>query len=440
MDYPEIQVKNEPFEYAADGQQMAYSDKVKEEPADVCDSDYDYFSPELMASIPSEPLFPDLIKTDSDLFSVEAFLNADLSPAAVKLENDTCDLEHQTTFTIAAGGNNKEAPPGMVNIGNFEGNEDKRKIIIARPKKLPAAAATTKPYAKSTNSMECQYCGAKFSSAKWFSKHFCPQKGEQLHGISVVNLVSAPQLQKKETDGVLKAKQRNIYNTRKCRVCDELFPTFSIMLKHFMSHYNLKKDATTSQGIPNVQLKAAGPSTQTNFKRKLDADDVILPQPTYEYASDSFPIKIAPASSSGRQGIKICKECGQSFSSQSQLVDHFLTHYNLTLKRNPPTTSVAADLPAPTNPPKKPQVIYACNQCTGQFPSITRLRQHQQNVHSEEEAVQCKVCDSWFNSQKYLLRHMQRKHEATAECNVCHQKFTEMELPNHFLKHYNMKL
>lgn len=481
MDYPEIQVKNEPFEYAADGQ-IAYSEKVKEEPVDVCDSDYDYFSPELMASIPSEPLFPDLIKTDSDLFSVAEFLNTDLSPSAVKLENDLCDeaLEHQTTFTITANTpNKKELPPpaytGMVNIGNFEGNVDQNKrsgkLIIARPKKLPTntTTTTTKPYAKSTNSMECQYCGAKFSSAKWFSKHFCPQKGEQLHGISVVNLVSAPQLQKKADSGdVLKAKQRNIYSTRKCRVCDQSFPTFSLMFEHFMSHYNLKKDTgNTSQGsIPNVQLKAAGPSvataaTQGNFKRKLDADDVILldnsggmtikQQTTakYEYPPDGYPIKIAPASSSGRQGIKICKECGQSFSSQSQLVDHFLTHYNLTLKRNPATTTstttavAATDLPsATTTAPatKKPQVIYACNQCPGQFPSITRLRQHQQNVHSEEEAVQCKVCDSWFNSQKYLLRHMQRKHEATAECNVCHQKFTEMELPNHFLKHYNMKL
>lgn len=473
MDYPEIQVKDEPFEYT-DGHIYGDShqaNKVKEEPVEsVCDSDFDYFSPELMASIPSEPLFPDLIKTDSELFSVAEFLNTDLSPSGTMMTVKTEEMLEENVFSDAVS-TKKEPPPsctGMVNIGNFEGTNEQEKrsgkIIIARPKKPSSTHATTKPYTKSTNTMECQYCGAKFSSAKWFSKHFCPQMGEQLHGISVVNFVSAPQPKKSETSSdVLKAKQRNIYSTRKCRVCDQSFPTFSLMFEHFMSHYNLKTDGTQQPGMPNVQLKP-GPSllvpTQGNFKRKLERDtddvapsnndnDVILidnnsgmtiKQSKYDFPD--YPIKIAPASSSGRQGIKICKECGESFSSQSQLVDHFLTHYNLTLKRNPPASQQQP--PAVESPPsttaKKPQVIYACNQCSGQFPSLTRLRQHQQNVHSDEEAVQCKVCDSWFNSQKYLLRHMQRKHEATAECNVCHQKFTEMELPNHFLKHYNMKL
>lgn len=465
MDYPGIQVKDEPFEYS-DGQVYGDSqevNKIKNEPVE----DYDYFSPELMASIPSEPLFPDLIKTDSELFSVAEFLNTDLSPpTTIKTE----EILGEDEVDVGAVNTKKEPPPsctGMVNIGSFEGTPDQNKgsgkIIIARPKKPPSTHATTKPYTKSTNTMECQYCGAKFSSAKWFSKHFCPQMGQQLHGISVVNFVSAPQSAKKsDTGDLMKAKQRNIYSTRKCRVCDQSFPTFSLMFEHFMSHYNLKKDGT-QPGISNVQLKP-GPSLlappPSNFKRKLEHDttsdmqsnndndvilienssDMTIKQSKYEFPD--YPIKIAPASSSGRQGIKICKECGQSFSSQSQLVDHFLTHYNLTLKRNPAPLQQqpsAVELPPPSTP-KKPQVIYACNQCPSQFPSITRLRQHQQNVHSEGEAVQCKVCESWFNSQKYLLRHMQRKHEATAECNVCHQKFTEMELPNHFLKHYNMKL
>lgn len=455
MDYPEIQVKDEPFEYSEGQVYDSQQNKVKEEP--VCD--YDYFSPELMASIPSEPLFPDLIKTDSELFSVAEFLNTDLSPVATIKSEEMLEDDVSEVFTV------EKSPPsctGMVNIGSFkettEQNKNTGKLIIAKPKKPPSSTSASKPYAKSTNTMECQYCGAKFSSAKWFSKHFCPQMGEQLHGISVVNLVSAPQCMKNSNEtSDMKNKQRNIYSTRKCRVCDQSFPTFSLMFEHFMSHYNLKKDGM-QPSIPNVQLKP-GPSlvphVQGNFKRKLedvnedavetDNDDVILidnngmtiKQPKYEFSD--YPMKIAPASSSGRQGIKICKECGESFRSQSQLVDHFLTHYNLTLKRNTPVSQQPSTVESPPSTTKKPQVIYTCNQCAGQFPSITRLRQHQQNVHSEE-AVQCKVCESWFNSQKYLLRHMQRKHEATAECNVCHQKFTEMELPKHYLKHFNMKL
>lgn len=464
-------MKNEPYEYS-DGQvyDSQQAKQVKIEPVEsVCDSDYDYFSPELMASIPSEPLFPDLIKTDSELFSVAEFLNTEMSPVATIKTEEL--LEEEGVGEVVNLNNIKKEPPpsctGMVNIGSFEHTADQNKntgkIIIARPKKPPSTtSATSKPYAKSTNTMECQYCGAKFSSAKWFSKHFCPQMGEQLHGISVVNLVSAPQTKKNmnEMSDVLKPKQRNVYSTRKCRVCDQSFPTFSLMFEHFMSHYNLNKDGTQPPSIPNNVQLMPGPSlltttpVQGNFKRKLEEDDdgepnnddvilidnngMTIRQPKYEFPD--YPMKIAPASSSGRQGIKICKECGQSFKSQSQLVDHFLTHYNLTLKRNPPVSQQPSTMESPTSTTKKPQVIYTCNQCTGQFPSITRLRQHQQNVHSEEEAVQCKVCQSWFNSQKYLLRHMQRKHEATAECNVCHQKFTEMELPHHYLKHFNMKL
>lgn len=471
--FPEIQIKNEPNEYS---NELLYDsitqNKVKEEPVEsVCD--YDYFSPEFMASIPSEPLFPDLMKTDSELFSVAEFLNTDLS-----LPNTTVKTEEMLDENIAEVTVKKEMPPactGMVNLCNFKGNTDQSKntgkIIIAKPKKPPSSTThtiTPKPYAKSTNTMECQYCGAKFSSAKWFSKHFCPQMGEQLHGISVVNLMTAKKSDVIVDTEMMSAKQRNVYGTRKCRVCDQSFPTFSLMFEHFMSHYNLNKDGN---GPENVQL-SPGPSLLSptmqgsNFKRKLDRgnpiendNDVIfieengITTTTNKKSKYEFPeypkmktMKLAPASSSGRQGIKICKECGLSFKSQSQLVDHFLTHYNLTLKRNTPVTNqnqqpqLSPVVSVAGNTTKKPHVIYTCNQCTGEFPSITRLRQHQQTVHSEEEAVQCKVCDSWFNSQKYLLRHMQRKHEATAECNVCHQKFTEMELPKHYLKHFNMKL
>lgn len=469
MDPESVQVKSEPVDYPENPiyDEINY---IKEEPLDVNNvvDNYDYFAHEL-ATIPSEPLFPDLIKSGSDLFTGAEFDETEFS-TSIKEESQE-DVADDTASEIIGNCNplqqsavKSEMRPtctGMVNIGEFKNNNEEGnsgQIIIAKPKKT--TNRETRPYARSTNSMECVYCGAKFSSRKWFTKHFCPQMGQQLHGLEIGSLMASP---KKAQEDATKTK-RNIYSTRKCRVCDQEFPTFSSMFEHFMSHYNLKKDEIKSSGIlPNNQL-IPGPSllkpTQINdihVKEEEDLDSSYDDTDEMKFSNQSDfnsilrkPLAVTPTKKQmpvlspppqlppltrapAKQNKEwICKECGCCFTSQSQLVDHFLTHYNLTLKKATPSS------PAPS--PKKPQVIYTCNQCPGQFPSITRLRQHQQAVHTEEEAVQCKVCESWFNSQKYLLRHMQRKHEATAECNVCHQKFTEMDLPKHYLDHFNMKL
>jgi len=209
----------------------------------------------------------------------------------------------------------------------------------------------------------CDECDEEIESPKEYEKH------HRIH---------------KKSAKVKKRLQHPKTKERKCRKCNQEFPTFNELVNHFLTHYNLSI-ATP----PKPAKKVAEPSPKTHKK----------PQVPRRH---------------------ICSVCGLEFPTISPLVQHFLSHQNLKLD-------------------KKPEPAFACPECPYKGASMSRLKQHRE-THLEVPPAICPTCQKSFRTQKLMEQHISRQH-VKIECKECGQVFMKRnDMVEHYLKHFDLTL
>lgn len=106
-----------------------------------------------------------------------------------------------------------------------------------------------------------------------------------------------------------------------------------------------------------------------------------------------------------------CKECNRTFTRNSRLLLHMLTHTD-----------------------EKP---HECNLCEKKFSRPDYLLKHIQSIHSEK-VHKCDQCSNAYGNKESLLRHIGKKHnkDPSISCDMCEKKFTsKIYLDKHKLLH-----
>lgn len=106
-----------------------------------------------------------------------------------------------------------------------------------------------------------------------------------------------------------------------------------------------------------------------------------------------------------------CKECNRTFTRNSRLLLHMLTHTD-----------------------EKP---HECNLCEKKFSRPDYLLKHIQSIHSEK-IHKCDQCTNAYGNKESLLRHIAKKHnkDPSINCDMCEKKFTsKIYLDKHKLLH-----
>lgn len=124
-----------------------------------------------------------------------------------------------------------------------------------------------------------------------------------------------------------------------CTICGLEFATMSPLVAHFLTHRNLKlnqKQASTltppapviySCNMCNYQCTAASRLRQ-HQETHIDQPQVC------STCNKAFRTQRLLDQHITRQHVKIeCKECGQTFLKRNDMVEHYLKHFDLTLKK-----------------------------------------------------------------------------------------------------------
>lgn len=124
-----------------------------------------------------------------------------------------------------------------------------------------------------------------------------------------------------------------------CTICGAQFATMSPLVAHFLTHRNLKlnqKQPTAaapmvySCNVCNYQCSAASRLRQ-HQETHIDQPQVHCPT-----CKKAFRTQRLLDQHITRQHVKIeCKECGQTFLKRNDMVEHYLKHFDLTLKKQP---------------------------------------------------------------------------------------------------------
>lgn len=123
-----------------------------------------------------------------------------------------------------------------------------------------------------------------------------------------------------------------------CTICGMEFATMSPLVAHFLTHRNLKLNQKPTPPPPppviyscnvcNYQCSAASRLRQ-HQETHIDQPQVHCPT-----CNKAFRTQRLLDQHITRQHVKIeCKECGQTFLKRNDMVEHYLKHFDLTLKK-----------------------------------------------------------------------------------------------------------
>ena len=116
----------------------------------------------------------------------------------------------------------------------------------------------------------------------------------------------------------------------------------------------------------------------------------------------------------------ICSVCGDVCKNQKYLAMHMKKQHNLQVLDN--------------------EDLLHCDQCPKFFSSRRGLSLHKEFVHSQENPVNCKLCDLTLKNEIYLKRHMKRSHSDSVICDICGAKFkSRLGLTVHLSAHKGVK-
>ena len=350
---------------------------------------------------------------------------------------------------------------------------------------------------------KCDICDVKFSEESTLHKHrmhdhsISPemnsmlQKAQKVVQAATENKIHAPGPDKFsqlcvycnstfKTKGELEKHMKSHVtpSNQKCNICDEIYPSPSILAEHKLSHCKVVKGnvcvvckvgmkseeqfyshaqqhgftGTSMQCIVCRQTLSSMLELQMHGKHHFQGNPSFY---TCCVCLSSFESKdklISKLNSSGRS-YYVCKSCYQGeasefrcntcnikFESQSQLDVHSTQHkktYQCIKCQQAFATEYEIQLHVATHMMQEGN-IHICHICNSSFDSPAKLQTHLIEHTFGGEEMRCYVCSSLFtqasNIQMHVLEHGIGARKFS--CTHCHQKFFfSAELENHLYSH-----
>ena len=135
-----------------------------------------------------------------------------------------------------------------------------------------------------------------------------------------------------------------------------------------------------------------------------------------------------------------CENCNKAFYFASELKFHEKSHESFG-KKEKKFKCIACDKSYLGENHLRTHVLnvhegkkeHQCNFCEMEYHRSDGLRRHMVKTHGNQaDNVKCDLCDKTFIFKSYLRSHLKNAHEETAvECNICHKKVKEKQIPTH---------
>lgn len=239
----------------------------------------------------------------------------------------------------------------------------------------------------------------------------------------------------------------------KCTICDKLFKTRLLLSAHKLEH-GVKHRHTCplcDEGYDKYtklkrHLKEVHP--MVNFDNKQNQQPFICKEcgnsfttnksleehtRTIHFGKDEFPCTICGKKFRSKSYLRghmlihstenkyVCQHCGKKCKTWSMRNVHIKIHHS---DERPYVCHICAKgfkfsgrlkIHLRQHNNDKP---YACDQCSMAFVSSSRLKDHQK-VHQKNGRFVCSICFKAFNANQYLKHHMLTHDNKLYECTVC---------------------
>ncbi|XP_044743907.1 zinc finger protein 391-like [Chrysoperla carnea] len=214
------------------------------------------------------------------------------------------------------------------------------------------------------------------------------------------------------SDEVKKLQQRwsndvyKYYGDWQCNDCDEIIKS----LKHFREHC-----AAAHNKLPVYVCKICSRVYQNEKFRAF-----------YKHISRHFKYQQRPDSSKVKKEHK-CTECGKLFEKPLYLQRHSKAHKPKDLFTCTTCNKQYQKIEALKYHEAKhteERVLVYCEQCGQSFTTKSNLECHMKTVHSQERPYRCEQCPKRFKNMKTLNDHLKTHLGLRLKCNNCDKLFS----------------
>lgn len=210
----------------------------------------------------------------------------------------------------------------------------------------------------------------------------------------------------KSDDGILPFKLNQ--GSFKCGTCDEDFPEYMTLYRHFKNHFQTYICEQCGSGFVSHGALQSHYATHETGSYSCNECGKVFRSKRYMLAHENIVHSKAKTNR--------CPHCHETFMYYIQKLNHLSSVHGIKVKE------------------------FKCDICPSVFITKGWLNKHTR-THSNEKTHACVVCDARFGSKRTLKGHM-LKHtvEKSHHCGVCQKSFkTKSTLVTHMRIHLNDK-
>nr|XP_034837894.1 zinc finger protein 98-like [Maniola hyperantus] len=239
------------------------------------------------------------------------------------------------------------------------------------------------------SSFKCLFCEEKFMELQTLLEH-CRQHAVLEHD--------------KILKDVLKKGKKKIkvdISSLECRICEESFTNLEYVRKHLIDVHN-KVFTNASNGMVEFNLKTTDELLACHLCSQTFQSFFLLNKHMSVHYSNA-----------------VCDSCGKGFLSYQRLITHMESHKNGT---------------------------YPCEKCKKIFPSISKLKYHDDKIHgklAKAKLAKCHKCLERFEHHYEKVNHLKDVHGVsfTYACDTCNLVFkTRHSLSMHVIKYHTQNI
>lgn len=289
-----------------------------------------------------------------------------------------------------------------------------------------------------TEAHKCYVCNSMFRTEKLLVRHL------ESHDQSEFNIINAIGNKKSNTVDVSQT-------TQSATPPQEDEKTESVMKMQNLSteknnQSDIQSDKITSTGVKLDSVENIGEKNKETYTcfvcDKIFTDEEVLKDHLQKHCDD-----LSEGEQSNSKEQFQCAICGDTLESDQALEEHVGKHLFDDEDDNPNLISINQD--NKNNNETKRAESYCCGQCSESFDSEMLLEMHMQE-HAEEVAIaewekqgmrvinqyQCMLCDELFDVEEDLSEHLDIHNANAHVCQLCDKPFRTLEdLQKHVTTH-----
>ncbi|KMQ90881.1 zinc finger protein 26 [Lasius niger] len=285
---------------------------------------------------------------------------------------------------------------------------------------------------------KCYVCNSMFRTEKLLVRHL------ESHDQSEFNIVNAIGNKKPSTIDVSQKTQSA--TPQEDHQKTETATKVQNLLTGKTDQSDIQSDKITSTGVKLDNAENIGERSKETYTcfvcDKIFTDEEVLKDHLQKHCDD-----LSEGEQSNSKEQYQCAICGDTLESDQALEDHVGKHLFDDEDDNPNLISINQD--NKSNNETKETESYHCGQCSESFDSETLLEIHMQE-HEEEVAIaewekqgmrvinqyQCMLCDELFDAEEDLAEHLDIHNANAHVCQLCDKPFRTLEdLQEHVATH-----